>query len=65
VRGDGKRFDAASIGNARRDAFWSPRMEDLCVGMDGVGGGPTPFSKADRSNFLQALDRVLVGMGRG
>ena len=37
---------------------------DLRAGMDGVGGGPAPFSKADRSRFLQALDRVLVGMGR-
>lgn len=35
-------------------------MEDLRVGMDGMGGSPPPFSKADRSNFLQALDRVLV-----
>ncbi len=38
-------------------------MEDLRAGIDGMGGGPPPFSKADRSNFLQALDRVLVGMG--
>ena len=37
-------------------------MEDLRAGMDGVGGGPPPFSKADRSRFLQALDRVLVRM---
>jgi|TARA_Y100000815_G_scaffold141482_1_gene127943 hypothetical protein len=39
-------------------------MEDLRAGMDGLGGGQPPFSKADRSNFLQALDRVLVRMGR-
>jgi len=39
-------------------------MEDLSAGMDGVGGGPSPFSK-DRSRLLQALDRVLVGMVRG
>jgi len=32
--------------------------------MGGVGGGPPPFSKADRSNFLQALDRVLVALSR-
>ncbi|WP_417323287.1 hypothetical protein [Erythrobacter aureus] len=50
-------------------------MADLRAGMDGVGGGPPPFSKAGvgavggdgqrppaRSNFLQALDRVLVRM---
>jgi uncharacterized protein YaiI (UPF0178 family) len=40
-------------------------MADLRAGMDGIGGGPAPFSKADRSRFLQALDRVLVGLGRG
>ncbi len=39
-------------------------MEVLRAGMDGVGGGPPPFGKADRWRFLQALDRVLVGMGR-
>lgn len=39
-------------------------MADLRAGMDGVGGGPAPFGKADRSRFLQALDRVLVGLGR-
>ena len=58
---NGKPFDAASIGSA---VATRAIMEDLRAGMDGVGGGPPPFSKADRSNFLQALDRVLVGMGR-
>lgn len=38
-------------------------MEDLRAGMDGVDGWPLPFGKADRSGFLQALERVLVGMG--
>jgi hypothetical protein len=28
-------------------------------------GGPAPFGQADRSRFLQALDRVLVRLGRG
>jgi len=40
-------------------------MENLRAGMDDVGGGPAPFSKADRSGFLQALDRVLVKFGQG
>ena len=62
LRHDGKRFDTASIGSA---IATRAIMEDLRAGMDGVGGGPPPFSKADRSNFLQALDRVLVRMGRG
>ena len=42
-------------------------MEDLRAGIDGplgaTGGGPPPFGKADRSNFLQALDRELVRLG--
>lgn len=59
---NGKSFDAASIGSA---VATRAIMEDLRAGMDGMGGGPPPFSKADRSNFLQALDRVLVKMGRG
>ncbi len=59
---NGKSFDAASIGAA---VATRAIMADLRAGMDGVGGGPPPFSKADRSRFLQALDRVLVGMGRG
>ena len=61
LRHDGREFDAASIGSA---IATRAIMEDLRAGMDGVGGGPPPFSKADRSRFLQALDRVLVGMRR-
>ena len=61
LRHDGKPFDAASIGSA---IATRAIMEDLRAGMDGVGGGPPPFSKADRSNFLQALDRELVRMAR-
>ena len=57
LRHDGKTFDAANIGSALATRAI---MEDLRAGMDGMGGGPPPFSKADRSNFLQALDRVLV-----
>ena len=60
LRHDGKPFDAASIGTALATRAI---MEDLRAGMDGMGGGPPPFSKADRSNFLQALDGVLVRMG--
>ena len=62
LRHDGKSFDAASIGSA---IATRAIMEDLRAGMEGVGGGPPPFSKADRSNFLQALDRVLVKLARG
>ena len=59
-RHNGVTFGAASIGSA---IATRAIMENLRAGMDGVGGGPPPFGKADRSNLLQALDRVLVRMG--
>ena len=62
LRHDGKSIDAASIGSA---IATRAIMEDLRAGMNGVGGGPPPYSKTDRSNFLQALDRVLVKLARG
>jgi uncharacterized protein YaiI (UPF0178 family) len=59
-----RRFDAGGIGNGPT-SYWATGaiMEDLRAGMDGEGGGPSPYGKADQSNFLQALDRMLVGMG--
>lgn len=66
LKHNGEEFTAASIGGAIANRAI---MADLRAGMDGVGaknlGGPAPFGKADRSRFLQALDRVLVGLGRG
>ena len=66
LKHNGEEFSPASIGGA---IATRAIMADLRAGMDGIGaknlGGPAPFSKADRSRFLQALDRVLVGMGRG
>ena len=59
LKHDGREFDAASIGSALATRAI---LEDLRAGMDGLGGGPPPFGKADRSRFLQALDRVMVGM---
>jgi uncharacterized protein len=61
LKHNGEEFTAASIGGA---IATRAIMADLRAGMDGVGGGPAPFGKADRSRFLQALDRVLVAMGR-
>ena len=61
LKHNGQPFDSASIGNA---IATRSIMEDLRAGMDGVGGGPPPFRKADRSRFLQELDKVLVKMGR-
>lgn len=58
---NGKPFDKASIGSA---IAVRAIMADLRSGMDGPGGGPPPFSKADRSRFLQALDREMVKLSR-
>ena len=61
LKHNGEEFTAASIGGS---IATRAIMADLRAGMDGIGGGPPPFSKADRSRFLQALDRVMVRMGR-
>lgn len=58
----GKPFTAASIGGA---IATRAIMADLRAGMDGPGGGPAPFGKADRSRFLQALDAAVVKAKRG
>jgi uncharacterized protein YaiI (UPF0178 family) len=58
---NGKPFTAASIGAA---IATRAIMADLRAGADGIGGGPAPFAKADRSLFLQALDEALVRLGR-
>ena len=59
---NGKPFTLASIGPA---IATRAIMADLRAGMgDGIGG-PPPFSKADRSQFLQALDTALVRLKRG
>jgi len=52
----GKPFTAGSIGSA---VAMRAIMADLRVGGDAIGG-PAPFTKADRSKFLQALDQALV-----
>lgn len=57
----GKPFDAGSLGAA---IATRAIMADLRAGMDGMMGGPAPFGKADRSRFLQALDKVLIALAR-
>ncbi len=52
----GKPFSADSIGSA---IATRAIMADLRAGGDQIGG-PPPFGKADRSNFLQALDAAIV-----
>jgi uncharacterized protein len=56
----GKPFTANSIGGA---IATRAIMADLRAGGDAIGG-PAPFSKADRSAFLQALDQALVKLKR-
>ncbi len=57
---NGRPFTTDSIGGA---VATRALMADLRVGGD-VVGGPPPFTKADRSRFLQALDRKLVRLER-
>ncbi len=52
----GKPFTAGSIGG---QIATRAIMADLRAGGD-IIGGPAPFSKTDRSRFLQALDTALV-----
>ncbi len=59
---NGKPFTANSIGGA---VATRAIMADLRTGADGIMGGPKPFSKEDRSRFLQALDTALVKLERG
>ncbi|NIJ39646.1 hypothetical protein FHR22_004398 [Sphingopyxis panaciterrae] len=56
----GKPFTLASIGPA---IATRAIMADLRAGGDQIGGPPA-FSKADRSQFLQALDTALVRLKR-
>ncbi|MEO7384655.1 MAG: YaiI/YqxD family protein [Novosphingobium sp.] len=57
---NGKAFTLASIGSA---VATRAIMADLRAGGDAIGG-PPPFSKADRSRFLGALDEALVRLAR-
>lgn len=55
IRPDGKVFTEDSIGMAMA-------TRDLMAGLRETGeitGGPAPFSKQDRSRFLQALETVI------
>ena len=54
---NGKAFTTASIGGA---IATRAIMADLRAGAGEGIGGPAPFSKTDRSRFLQALDEALV-----
>jgi len=58
---NGRPFTRASIGNA---VATRAIMADLRAGLGEGSGGPPPFSKADRSRFLQTLDETLVRLAR-
>lgn len=61
LSGNGKPFTTSSIGG---QIATRAIMADLRAGGD-VIGGPAPFSKADRSRFLSALDDALMRLKRG
>lgn len=62
IRHDGEALTEANIGPrlATRDL-----MSDLRAANPFMQGGGAAFSKADRSRFLQALDRALQAAQRG
>ena len=58
---NGRPFTANSIGGA---IATRAIMADLRAGGDAIGG-PPPFTRADRSRFLSALDEALVRLRCG
>lgn len=60
IGNSGKPFTGGSIGGA---IATRAIMADLRAGGD-IVGGPPPFTRADRSRFLQALDEALVRLAR-
>ncbi|MDX1742681.1 MAG: YaiI/YqxD family protein [Ruegeria sp.] len=63
LRPNGEAFTAANIGQqlAMRDLMADLRAANPL----GTGGGGKPFGKADRSRFLDALERELRAVRRG
>jgi len=57
----GKLFTASSIGAALASRDLMEHLRSFGEG----GGGPRPFSAADRSRFLSALDTAVVKAKRG
>lgn len=57
IRPDGEAFTSANIGHAlaMRDLMADLRAANPL----GVGGGAKPFTRADRSRFLDALERMV------
>lgn len=63
IRHNGEPFTPANIGNmlGMRDLMADLRAANPLS----AGGGPKPFSRADRSRFLQALDQMVRRAQRG
>ena len=61
LRPNGEAFTPANIGNAlaMRDLMADLRAADPLA----AGGGARPFGKADRSRFLEALERMVRAAG--
>jgi len=62
LRHNGEAFTKANIGNALA-------MRDLMADLRsasplGAGGGARPFGRADRSRFLESLERMMRAAGR-
>ncbi len=57
----GRQFTPDSIGEALASRELMADLRELGE----VTGGPKPFEKRDRSNFLQALDQVVNKIQRG
>lgn len=57
----GRIFKEASIGDALANREVSAYLRELGA----VTGGPAPFGKKDRSNFLQKLDQVIQKAKKG
>ena len=57
----GRPFTSANIGNALAGREIARHLREL----GGIGKGPAPFAKADRSRFLSALDTAVQAALRG
>ena len=60
LRPNGKRFTEDNIGDALASRELMANLRD----MGAIGGGPPPFDKKDRSNFLQRLDEAIQELKR-
>ena len=61
LKPNGHEWDAANIGGALATRTAMEDLRGSMAGMTGgLGSGPKPFGKEDRSRFLQALDRALT-----